>query len=65
MALSDHLKDLAGRTKRLEEAAATVHAKNAARLEEQRPEMKSAMEAHADRLRTSAAKTRARLTVAG
>jgi len=36
MALSDQLMDLAGRTKRLEDAAAAARAKNVAKLEEQR-----------------------------
>lgn len=41
MALSDRLTDLAGRTKRLEDTAAAARAKNVAKMEEQREQLRT------------------------
>ena len=58
MALSDQLTDLAGRTKRLEEAARAAEARNRATLEQEREQLHPAMEKEAEDLQSSAAATR-------
>lgn len=55
MALSDQLMDLAGRTKRLEDAAAAARAKNLAKLEEQRQQLQSTMDTQAQTVRAKVA----------
>ena len=58
MALSDQLEALAGKTKKLEETAATIRAKNVAKLEQQREQMHAAMEAQKEQVRAKTAQTR-------
>jgi len=58
MALSDQLTDLAGRTKRLEDAAAAADARNRAMLEQEKEKLHSSMEKEAKDLRSSANATR-------
>lgn len=58
MALSDQLEVLAGKTKKLEETAATIRAKNVAKLEQQREQMHAAMEAQKEQVRAKTAQTK-------
>ena len=58
MALSDQLEDLAGRTKRLEDEAAALRAKNVARMEQQREQVHASMQTQAANVRTKAAQTK-------
>lgn len=58
MALSDQLEDLAGKTKKLEDTAAVVRAKNTAKLEQQRDQFHAAVETQTDKVRAKAAQTK-------
>lgn len=58
MALSDQLEALAGKAKKLEETAATIRTKNEAKLEQQRQQMKAAMETQKAQFRADKAQAK-------